>query len=681
MCAEPRDRVGGALMFSRLISRQFRSAQSADSADSVHADQNTAARSEAKWKKLLPLNKTRFRHVSSIIQRCVAGIVLFAVEGRVTDWDSSSFLKMFKNLKKGSHREIHSETSKDIYPCSTARSCVDTDVQHLTKDVENREERLIQGSFETDERLQPKEFKRADDDCFEQLETDDHFRPKEFDLPEAWELRDPDEAPEFDDEDDYDLHPPYEPDDYDPDLVRHDEAPDDRDDLCDFESSSKTFRQPATDIKFKHLRIGGYYEITTPWKPNMCGAEKARLSAMLRTDDLKPFMKLARAHMGRFRKSSIGIGKYSLNDQLPGDKLSAGGRKLQLAVRSMVAGASVTGIPDEAVSFVTIDFAATPELPIWLKAGGAVPEDLFADGIKRIEAALHEVGAVHVLREGFSEVAQAVNAADENERCAGYAKAYAKQCWPESLSWDDHADQIFVPHIHGVFVLLDKDGHPISAERLGEALRKQFPLPRAVRVEPPRDSRWAPGGTLPEKVAAFIRYHITKKRELTEAEITENIRWSIGLQSEHIFFSGWTSFVETSAMAVPIMRRSLLSRHKLQEALVDFDIGPGRCLKVADEIAVEPVHALAAGEVVVRLDDYRRRSGVTVLRADSNRDSEDTVNVGLKPSREERGSFGVNVFELSGHSDPHRANPPLLQRRTEKFKKWRIRAGPTSRAA
>jgi hypothetical protein len=135
------------------------------------------------------------------------------------------------------------------------------------------------------------------------------------------------------------------------------------------------------------------------------------------------------------------------------------------------------------------------------------------------------------------------------------------------------------------------------------------------------------------------------------------------------------------------MRGSLLSRHKLQESLIDFDIGPGRRVKVAAEIVVEPVEPVepvedvADASVVIRLDDYRRRSGVTVLRSDGNRESEDAVNVGLKPSRAERGSSAVNVLKLSEYSDPHRANPLLLECRTEKFKKLRIRAGPASRAA
>lgn len=440
----------------------------------------------------------------------------------------------------------------------------------------------------------------------EPWEADDHVDPNEFEGFDPWE----------DNEDD-DLIPPYEVDEDVPENIENgnNDWQYDRDDLYDtgFKSVSDTIRQPATDIRFEHLRIGDEYEITTDWKPYKCGAEKMRLTVMARTDDLKGFTKLTRLYMGRFREKAVG--KYSLNDRLPGDKWSAGGRKLQVAVRSMVAGESVIGVPDEAVSFVTIDFAATPELSIWLEAGGAKPEDVFNDGMKCIDAALQEVGAVHVLREGFSEVSQAVNADEDNERCAVYAKAFARERWPEGLSWDDYSDRVFVPHIHAVFVLLDEDGQPIPAERFAEALRKQFPLPRAVRVETPRDTRWGdPGASVSKKVAAFIRYNIAKNREITQAEIVENIRWNKELQPEHIFFSGWTSFVEVRAMAVPIMRASLLSRHKLQEALVDFDIGPGRRIEAPPEIATKPVERRETNCVVVRLDDYRRPPRKLVAR-------------------------------------------------------------------
>jgi hypothetical protein len=54
------------------------------------------------------------------------------------------------------------------------------------------------------------------------------------------------------------------------------------------------------------------------------------------------------------------------------------------------------------------------------------------------------------------------------------------------------------------------------------------------------------------------------------------------------------------------MRASLLSRQKLQEALVDFDIGPGHRVEAPPEIAVEPVEDQTRMGVVGRLDDYRR---------------------------------------------------------------------------
>lgn len=432
---------------------------------------------------------------------------------------------------------------------------------------------------------------------FSAEQNDDDLPPKEFEEPETWELQSSHET-------DDDL-PPFEVDEPVPENADHSVL--DRDDLSenDWTSVCETDRQPATDILFEHRSICGEQEITTEWRPYMCGAEKRRLGLMARNEDLKPFSNLARREMGRFREKCEG--KYSLDDRLPGDKWSAGGRKLQLALRSMVVGASVANVPDEAISFTTIDFAATPELTIWLEAGGGHPNDIFDDAMMRIDAAQKEVGAVHVMRDGISEIAQAVNADEDNERCAVFAKAYAREHWPKGLLWEDHSEKIFVPHIHAVFVLLDKDGRPIPAERFAEALRKQFPLPRAIRVEPPRDSRWAPGASRSEKAAALIRYNLTKERKPTEAEITENIRWHKELQPDHIFFSGWTSYAEARPMAVPIMRASLLARQKLQEALADFDIGVGHRLEAPPETAREAQEGQERVGVVVHLDDYRRQ--------------------------------------------------------------------------
>lgn len=663
----------------------------ADRADKDHAiarpaDANELAPSAPSRGKTVPVSITkgmahplptiRFRLLWSQFQKGAAALVGAVGADRDIDWESLSFSNILKNLiERVSHHDRNS--SSNIYRHSfrlfpqRSDNAVPKDVQHF--------ERTLNQPFETDEYLPPKEFEQPDEIRSLYFETDEHVQPKVFEEPEQ-------NVQNIYDDDD--LMPPHEVDEYVPvdvDRTDEDEGPDH--DLCDraLPSVSETKRQPATDIRFKHAQIGDDHEITTDWRPYKSAAERTRLTVISRSLDLRCFTKIARLEMERFRKR--GEGKYSLNDWLPGDKWSAGGRKLQVAVRSMMAAASVACVPDEAVLFVTINHAATPGLPTWEEAGGPGPMEVMEDACRLFRMAVDEVASMHVLCEGYFESAQAVNAADENERCAEYAKAYAQEHWPEGLSWDDHSDAIFVGHTHRIVVLVDENGQFIEADRFREALKRQFPLPRAVRVETPRDTRWGPpDASTAEKVAAFMRYNICKKRKLTEAEVLENLRWTEKLKPEHIFFSGWTSYSEVRPIAVPIMRASLIGRHKLQEALTGFDIGPARRVEISPEVAQLPVEAHDADRAVLRLDDYRNPPSSRAVRSTNDVGHLSAVVLPITPTSPRNGGWhpSSDVVQDVGdleHASRRRLRLVALNDKHPEQLPVGARAGPVRRAA
>jgi len=251
------------------------------------------------------------------------------------------------------------------------------------------------------------------------------------------------------------------------------------------------------------------------------------------------------------------------------------------------------GIPAEAACVVTINICATPELTVWLAAGGAHPRVLKADFDRKYQEALDEIGCKHILQEGPLEIAMAPKVDLRNKKSGAFVKSYASSSWPPNLKLEDHLEGIAVPHVHRIVVLLDVDGKPIPPTALMKALKKRFPAKRAVVVTKLGQSRSRRTASMPLSKAAeaAIRYALERKKGRKEWEIREQARWNEKLRPEDLWTTGWTSFVDVRPMSVPFMRGSLLSRHKLREALTCVDIGHGwssRKLATAGE-PTEPI--------------------------------------------------------------------------------------------
>jgi len=267
------------------------------------------------------------------------------------------------------------------------------------------------------------------------------------------------------------------------------------------------------------------------------------------------------------------------------------------------------GVPDGAALWLTIDIAAIPSLPIWEKAGGMSARELKDQAIRLFNDALVEVGCVHVLDEGYFEVAKVKNLDLVNPRRAQFVKSYASTEWPESIVLSDEIGSIFVPHFHKVVVLLDADGRPIDVETFKRALKKRFPALRAIHIRPADGGHDAAGQRmLPASVERAIRYAAKRTSSFDDDEIAEQQRWYDALEPEDLWTSGWTSRVNVRLMSVPIMRGSFLGRQKLREALVNFEIGRGW----SGPKAAKPFQrAWRPASNVMRLADYRHLDRAT----------------------------------------------------------------------
>lgn len=344
---------------------------------------------------------------------------------------------------------------------------------------------------------------------------------------------------------------------------------------------SSTSRQPTTDIVFNDRRTGEAgissdlddREITTDWQPYFTQGEASRLRIYEQTPDLRQVARTFKSGFDLLRNQ--GPHRRSLSDLLKWDKLSHAGKKFQTAIRSLIAGASMRGVPAGAACVVTINFAATPALPIWMNAGGAHPRMLKSDYDRKFRAALDEIGCKHILEEGPFEIAKAPKIDLQDRKSGAFVKSYASSSWPSGLKLVDHLDGIAVAHVHRVVVLLDERGQPIAPKALRKALKKRFTAKRAVLVTALGTSRRTTSMTRSAAAEAAIRYALERKKGRQEWEVREQARWAEKLKPEDLWTTGWRSFVAVSRMSVPIMRASLLSRHKLREALVDVDIGCG----------------------------------------------------------------------------------------------------------
>lgn len=339
-------------------------------------------------------------------------------------------------------------------------------------------------------------------------------------------------------------------------------------------------RQPTTDFPFTERRIvvdGAWtcadVDLTTNWKPNFAAEQQSRLNVYERTPDLKHLPPRIRRAIGRLRDR--GQKRFDLSGELAADMFSVPGCRFQTAIRSKIAGASMQGVPDEAGCFVTIDLAAVPELPVWLASGGSHPRMIFAQAKRLLMDVYRELGCAHALREAYFELAKCKPIDLANRKSGQFVKSYAQDRWPAAISLKDHVDSVYIAHIHAVMVLLDHSGRPISKDALADALRKRFPHTRAVAV---RSLTWsAKGGplVLSKAAEAAIRYRLEKNSNPPADEAREQARWQNKLKPDDLFSTGWTSFVNVRPMSVPILRASLLGRHKLREALCDVEIGTG----------------------------------------------------------------------------------------------------------
>lgn len=368
-------------------------------------------------------------------------------------------------------------------------------------------------------------------------------------------------------------------------------------------------RQPTTDIFFDERRIGEGHlpsdvderEITTEWKPYFTEAEKTRLKIYEQTPDLEHVARGFKEGFDALRGQSAD--RQDLSELVKRDKFSQAGKRFQTAIRSLVAGASMRGIPRDAACTVTINIAATPELPVWLAAGGDSPRSLKDEANRLYREALEEIGCKHLLRDGFLEIAMAENINLSNKKAAAFVKSFASTRWPSGLKLEDHRDAIAIAHTHETVVLLDEKGLPIAPKLLKKALKKRFPSKRAVFVKRLGRSRRTRSMSLSKAAEAAIKYALERKKGRREWELCEQARWADELEPEDLWVTGWTSFVNVRVMSVPIMRASVLSRQKLREALVDVEIGRGWI----GPSAVEPIRASPSRPSnVIRLRDYRR---------------------------------------------------------------------------
>lgn len=378
--------------------------------------------------------------------------------------------------------------------------------------------------------------------------------------------------------------------------------------------SHTTDKKALTDIEFKERRVGEEgispdlddVEITTDWQPRLTGEER-RFEIFELYPDLRGCPRSIRRAVDRLRRR----GQKSLNitEELRRDRRSLAGRKLQTAIRAMIASASMRGVPDGAALWLTIDIAAIPSLAIWEKAGGMSARELKDQAIRLFNDALVEVGAVFVLNEGYFELAKVKNLDLVNPRRAQFVKSYASTEWPASIVLSEEIGSIFVPHFHKIVVLLDAEGNPIDVETFKRALKKRFPALRAIHIRPADGGHDAAGQRmLPASVERAIRYAAKRTSSFDDDEIAEQQRWYDALEPEDLWTSGWTSRVNVRPMSVPIIRASLLGRQKLGDALVNFEIGRGW----SGPKAAKPVQqAQRPASNVIRLSDYRHLDRAT----------------------------------------------------------------------
>lgn len=391
------------------------------------------------------------------------------------------------------------------------------------------------------------------------------------------------------------------------------ESPDEEPDRRSITFSRTTDKKPLTDIEFVERRVGEEgispdqddVEITTDWQPRLTSEER-RFEIFELHADLRGCPRSIRKAVDRLRRR--GEKRLNITEELRRDRRSLAGRKLQTAIRAKIASAFMRGVPDGAALWLTIDIAAIPSLAVWQKAGGMSARELKDQAIRLFNDALVEVGAVHVLNEGYFEVAKVKNLDLVNPRRAQFVKSYARTQWPASIVLSEEIGSIFVPHFHKIVVLLDAEGNPIDVETFKRALKKRFPALRAIHIRPADGGHDAAGGKLlPASVEKAMRYAAKRTTSFDDDEIAEQQRWYDALEPEDLWTSGWTSSANVRPMSVPIMRRSLLGWQKLRDALVQFEIGCGW----SGPKIVKPVQqAQRPASNVIRLSDHRRMDRV-----------------------------------------------------------------------
>jgi hypothetical protein len=242
-------------------------------------------------------------------------------------------------------------------------------------------------------------------------------------------------------------------------------------------------------------------------------------------------------------------------------------KRILTSVQSLLTGAAVQPLPADGVLFVSMSFAATPELPDWINAGGKPPDQLAPPALQTVKNVISNAGAKLLFMDGWFELKDR-GVPGSNNVTHLFERDFAKANWPSALLSRFDTTQVFLQHFHIVMAAFDDNGF-IGSQRIEAALKAAFPGRKAVHVQGMIDKRQH------ALEAARCREYAWKKLStVTRSETIEDARWRLALTPSDVVFGGW----EGTANTWELKRRrmaSLIAREKIIEALEGFEIAQG----------------------------------------------------------------------------------------------------------
>lgn len=328
---------------------------------------------------------------------------------------------------------------------------------------------------------------------------------------------------------------------------------------------SENFDVPTTEQQFSIRRITDGeivldVSITRESLPRDSIHQQRQLRVFSNVSDLK--------HLCPRIRSRIEWLKHRGLDRVPLSQFAGcdfASKKILTSVQSMVTEATVGPLPPQGVLFVTINFAATPALPIWLSAGGAPPSQLVPNALNTLKAALQGDGATMLFMDGWFEL-QDRGQPKPHGRSHLFEKDYASAHWPAHLLRGFTNAKVYTQHFHIVMAAFD-DQSFMDRKRVYDTLKAQFPGRNSVDVLEMIDKTQHA-----EEAARCRRYAVKKPKDISDDQLVEDARWREALVAPDLIFSGWETYGVVTGQTKLQVLRSKLARAKIAEAIEDIEI-------------------------------------------------------------------------------------------------------------